>query len=348
MTEEETTQVINWDINKVAIAEVAEDFKDIDAYEDLDAAKAAKKTLSKMRTALGAAHKETKAEALAFGRKVDAKKNEYLALIKEIEDPISEQLDEIKNAELLKEEERLYAIEFQLERLRAFTNDRHSLEIDQLQARITDLGAEEVSSERYQEMTETAELTKQDGLMKLRITMQNEKERIEEERKQEEVAAENAAKQKELDERQAAMDKEDAERQAARDAEEKDRLSRDFARNAEIKEKLDAENAEKQAEFDRVAKEQEEEREKLDKERLEREAEAAEEERLNLEAENEARALEQAPDREKLLLYAGAVDGLIKCNPTLATDPAKEIARQAIAMLIEVAYDIRKSTEEMK
>jgi hypothetical protein len=342
MTEEETsTQVIEWNVNDHAIAEIAEQCKDIDAYEDLDAAKAAKKGLTKMRTALGDAHKETKAGALAFGRKVDAEKNRLLVSIRKIEDPISAQLDEIKNLEVVKEEERIYGIEFQLDRLRAFANDRHSLDIEQLEARIADLTAEPVNPDIYQEMFDTAELTKEDGLMKLRITLQNEKERIEEEAKQAEVAAENAAKQKELDERQAKMDLEDAERQAINDKADAERREKEDKENRERQEKLD----EQQAEQDAAQKLIDDENERIAKEAKDK---ADEEERLNLEAENEARALEQAPDREKLLFFANLVDSLIGAQPTLATDTAKEILQQANAMLIEVAYDIRKSTEEMK
>lgn len=341
MTEEQETHVIEWDVNEAAIAEMAEQCKDVDAYKDLDNAKAAKKALSKMRTTLGAAHKATKADALAFGRAVDAKKNDYLAQIRAIEDPITEQLDAIKNLAAVKESERLYAIEFQLDRLRAFANDRHSLEIEQLQARIADLTAEPVNPDIYQEMFDTAELTKEDGLMKLRITLQNEKERIEAEAKQAEVAAENARKQKELDDRQAKMDAEDAERQAVRDAKDKERLANEYARNAEIK-----------AEQERVAEEQAAAQKVIDDENKriadEQTALANETYRRAAEAEAERVAAEQAPDREKLLFFANLVDSLIGAKPELATDPAADIMLNAIAMLIEVAYDIRKQTEEMK
>ena len=158
---------------------------------------------------------------------------------------------------------------------------------------------------------------------------------------QAEVAAENAAKQKELDDRQAKMDAEDAERQAVRDAEDKARLARDFARNAEIK-----------AEQDRVAEEQAAAQKVIDDENKriadEQTALANETYRRAAEAEAERIAAEQAPDREKLFFFANLVDSLIGAKPELTTDTAKEILQQANAMLIEVAYDIRKSTEEMK
>ena len=136
------------------------------------------------------------------------------------------------------------------------------------------------------EQTETAELTKQDGLMKLRITLSNEQERIETERGQQKIAEENAAKQKELDERQAAMDADEAERKAINDK-----------ADAERREKEDKENRERQEELDKQAERQAAAQKVIDDEndRLQREAtieEAA------------ARALEQAPDRQKLLSFA--------------------------------------------
>ena len=341
MTEETSSHVIAWDINKQAIAEVAEDLKDIDAYQDLDAAKAAKKTLSKMRTALGVAHKETKAEALAFGRKVDAKKNEYLALIKEIEDPITAQLDEIKNAEAKAEEERVQIRMTEIERIQAYSLDRHDLDLDQLEERLKNLREQECDVEHMMEWADDWDLAKQEADLKLRLSIDRERTRIEEERKQQEIAEENARKQKELDDRQAAMDLEEAERKAIQDKADQER-----------REKEDKEARERQEEQDKIAEEQAAAQKKIDDENARLAQEKADKERREqAEAaaiEFAARALEQAPDREKLLTYADSVDELIKNKPTLATDAANDVLLQAVAMLIEVAYDIRQQTEEMK
>ena len=333
----ENQEVIDFNVNDARILEVKEEFKDIDAYQDLDAAKAAKKTLTKMRTTLSDAHKEAKSDALAFGRKLDAEKNRLLADIKEIEDPISEDLSKIKNAATIAEANRVGAIEAELFRIDAIALDRHELGLEELKCRQERLREIPVTEEIFQEMLEAAQTHVQDVEMKLRIAVGQEEDRIKEAAAQAETAAENARKQKELDDRQAKMDAEDAERQAIRDKE-------DAAR----REKEAEENAEKEAEFKRIAAEQEAEREQLDKERREREAAAAEEERKNLAAEEEARRAEQAPDRVKLLLFSDRVDELLKTKPTLATDAASDIMLQAAAMLIEVAYDIRKMTEEMK
>jgi len=95
--------LINFNVNDVRIAEVKEEFKAIDAAVDMDAAKGAKKVLVKMRSTLADAHKEQKAEALAHGQKLDTEKRRLLALIAEVEDPISKQITDIKEAAARKE-----------------------------------------------------------------------------------------------------------------------------------------------------------------------------------------------------------------------------------------------------
>jgi hypothetical protein len=348
MTEEQSTQVIEWNVNDQAIAEVAEQCKEIDAYQDLDAAKKAKKGLTKMRTALAEAHKETKAEALAFGRKVDAEKNRLLALIRKIEDPITEQLDEIKNKAAREEEERVQTLMNEIERIQAYALDRHSLTLEELNERLENLRAQEPAScivlsidMEGQRWVDDWDLAKEEADMKLRITIQNEKERLEEEAKQAEIAAENKRVADELAERQRKMDEEDAERQAIRDKEDAERKAREDAEAAERKRKQDIIDEQQR----KAQKKIDEENERLAREKREREEE---EERKNLEAEAEARALEQAPDRVKLLAFADSVDDLLKNKPSLATDVAAEVLQQATAMLVEVSYDIRKMTEEMK
>jgi hypothetical protein len=327
---DKNTQVIEWTVNDQAIAEVAEQCKDIDAYKDLDEAKQAKKGLTKMRTALSEAHKETKAEALAFGRKVDAEKNRLLAKIREIEDPISLQLDEIKNAEARKEQERLEAIEEAILRIEAYANDRYSLTLDQLRERQKNLGELEITDEVYQEQTERAALLKQDAGMKLDLAIKAEQENIQKEAEAAEQAEENRKLREQVEAMQAEQRKKDEAEAAERAKREAQARKESEAREAEARAR--AEQAEKEA-----RKLREEAAEKERQEQQEREAREAAE-----------RQLAQAPDREKLLAFADRVDDLLTLPPTLATDPANEILRQAKAMLIEVAYDIRKSVEEMK
>jgi len=74
-------------------------------YADKEGAKQAKSHISKLRkvkTKISEVHKEAKAEALAFGRKLDAKKNEYIGEVDKMIMVHKEPLDAIE-AELIAE-----------------------------------------------------------------------------------------------------------------------------------------------------------------------------------------------------------------------------------------------------
>jgi len=322
--------LIEWDINKAAIEEVAEELKDIDAYKDLDAAKAGKKKLVKMRTTLSDAHKETKAEALAFGRKVDAKKNEYLVLIKEIEDPISEQLDEIKNAAAVKEEARIAKIMSHIERIQAFALDRHSLTIAELEERLETLRTVEIEVEVLEEYAEDAQLAKEEADLKLRLAIDREKTEQKERTEKKELERKNAELQAELEESRKAN-------------EERNRKAIEYRAEQEHKQR------EEQAEQQRALDDQQAEIDKQNKER--EDAEQAEHDRVaKEEADAEAQKLKdlQAPDVDKLSKYADAIDHLIGLKPVMGSTAGNAVILQAVSVMIEVVYDIRKSTEEMK
>ena len=330
MTENVSTQVIEWNVNDAAIEKIAELCKDVDAYRDFDEAKQAKKGLVKMRSTLAEAHKETKAEALAFGKKCDAEKNRLLAKIREIEDPITEQLEAIKNAEEAKEAARIMVIDEEMARIEAHAADRYSLTLDQLRERQENLGEIKITEEVFQEFTERATLLHQDAGMKLDLAIKAEKDRIE----QEAIAAEQAEENRRLKEEMEAMRKREQEREAA-EAAERAEADRKLREEAEAKEAIEREAREKLEAENRKLREEQERKEQAEREKAERE-------------EAEARAAAQAPDREKLLAYADKVDALHKNKPTLDTDEGNSVLRQAVALLIEVAYDIRTATEEMK
>ena len=77
----------------------AENEKLVFDYEDKEGAKAAKSHIMKLRkvkTKISEVHKEAKAEALAFGRKLDAKKNEYINEVEEMVNFHQKPLDDIE------------------------------------------------------------------------------------------------------------------------------------------------------------------------------------------------------------------------------------------------------------
>lgn len=328
--EEQPTAIIDFNVNDARIAEAAEQFKDVDAYQDLDEAKAAKKILTKMRTTLAAAHKEQKAESLAYGRRLDGEKNRLLALIAEIEDPITTQLDDIKNAEKRKEEERLAAIQTHLDRLASYALDRHDLSIEQLQERLENLEQETFEEERYQEKLDAAKVVAHDSKSKLTICLLRE----EENQKQLEEIARTKKKQEEaqrkLDEQQKELD---------RLAEEQRKAQEEEARKA--REEQERKDAERQAELDRQAEEQAERQRKLD------EAEAAK--RAEQEAE-EAREAElmKAPDRDKLTDFAANLDALNERRPQMQSQEGMNTMLHVSMQIERLVKTIRDCVEEMK
>jgi len=327
---EATRDVINFNVNDQRIAEVKEEFKDVDAYKDMDEAKAAKKVLTKMRTTLAEAHKEQKAESLAYGRKLDGEKNRLLELIAEVEDPISTQITAIKNAAIIKEEARVGEIMGHIERLQSYSLDRHDLNVAQIKERRLNLAAEPLTEEIYQEMLGEAKMAHEEADSKLRIVLQRELDAIEEKEKQDKIAAENAERQKKLDDRQTKMD-----------AEEADRKKKQEERDATARKEQEEKDAERQAELDEQAEDQRKEQKRLD--------DIAEADLKQQEVEDEAAAARaRAPDRDKLLDYANTIDQLVKVKPTMESQEGANTMLFATSHLIELAETIRKCVEEMK
>ena len=326
MSENTETDVIEFNVNDARIAEIAEEFKEVDAYKDLPVAKAAKKTLTKMRTTLAEAHKDQKAEALAFGRRLDTEKNRLLDLIAEIEDPISQQLDEIKNKAALEEDERQQKIMAGIEQIQAFALDRHDLTIDQLEERLDTLRGFPITEKRFQEHIEDAEGAKEVAESKLRIAVMNEKERLEEEAKREATEAENKELRKKLDEQAADQADRDAEAQQAAALVAAEQKVRDDQR---------------QAELDKQAEEQAAAQKILDDEQAEKERLEAEEYAAKI-------AAIQAPDVEKLELYAADIKTLIGNKPIMQVEETNEILLTVVASLIDVVNYIETKSEELK
>lgn len=319
------SRVITFSINDARIAEVKEDFKDVDAYKDLDAAKAAKKSLTKMRTTLGEAHKEAKADALAYGRRCDAEKNRLLELIGEIEDPITEQLDEIKNAAAREEQQRIDKIMEGIEQIQAFALDRHDLTFEQLNERLDTLLALKVDPDFYAEHTEDAENAKEVSESKLRIAIMNEEARLKEAAEKEELARKNKELQEQI--------QKNAEEQA-----ERDKAAKEEAERIAVLRKI--KDDERQAELDKQAEEQAARQKALDDEAAEKAQKEADDQAAEL-------AAIQAPDKEKLTLFAQAIDHLVGSKPTLQSDAGNAILLDAVTSLLQTKSYIETKREEL-
>jgi chromosome segregation ATPase len=292
-----------------------------------------------MRGRVEARRKELKADALEFGRLVDAGAKKFTALLEEIEAPLKLKkaaVDEEKARKKAEEEERKrQELEAKIAAERAIEEARLKAERDAEEARL--------AAEREQLRLEREAIEKAQA---------EERARQEEARKAQE--AKLAEERAELDR----LRREEAERQrVARESEEK--------RQAEERAKLEAERAQLEAqrreqeerqreierrEFERQAKERAEQEAR---ERVAREAREAEERRR---AEEERAAAEAArleglkPDVEKLRGFAGAVRALKR--PELSSAEAREalatavsLLNQAVETLEDFAADNTKATE---
>lgn len=325
--EQETIEnmVVAFSVNDAAIAEIKEDLGAVDAYKDLDHAKAAKKTLTKMRTTLADAHKDAKADALAYGRRCDAEKNRLLVLIAEIEDPITEQLDEIKNAEAKAEEARVQKIMEGIEQIQAFALDRHDLTFDQLNERLDTLLALKVDPDFYAEHIEDAENAKEVSESKLRIAIMNEEARLKEAAEKEELARKNKELQEQI--------QKNAEEQA-----ERDKAAKEEADRIAVLQKI--KDDERQAELDKQAEEQAARQKVLDDEAAAKAQKEADDQAAEL-------AAIQAPDKEKLTLFAQAIDHLVGSKPTLQSDAGNAILLDAVTSLLQTKSYIETKREEL-
>lgn len=340
MGEEQDTlesRVITFSVNDAAIAQVAEDFKEVDAYQDFDGAKLAKKTLTTMRTALGDAHKEAKAGALAYGRRCDDEKNRLLKLIGTIEDPITEQLTEIKTAAARAEQDRLDKIQEGLDQIDAFAMDRHDLTLDQLNERLDTLLKLIVEEDHYEEHTEAAKGAKEVSESKLRIAIMNEENRLKEAEDQALIAKENAELKKKMAKLEADQAEKDAAQKVIDDAAAAEQKVKDDERQAE----LDAQQAEIDKEKQEIA---DADAERLAEERKQQARIA------QAKADEEAAALAalQAPDIDKLIVYADHIETIISQKPVMGTTAGHSAMLDTVALLIQSHEQITTHIEEMK
>lgn len=225
------TQVVEYDVSDAAIAQLKQQYGGLTAetpakYEEVRKAIAETRTL---RVKVEKTRKELKADALEYGRKVDAEAKRITALLLEVEDPLKAEKqkvdDEKARIQREKEEAEQRRIEEEQRKQREAEEAKRKAEEERIRA--------EQEAERKKLEAERAELEKQ--------------------RKEEEAK------------RKAEQEKLDAERRKIE--EERQRLEREqFEREAKERAEREArEKAEREAEAKRLAEERaEQERQRLE------------------------------------------------------------------------------------
>ncbi|MBE0471991.1 MAG: hypothetical protein IBX55_21090 [Methyloprofundus sp.] len=198
------TQPIVYDITKAAIMELKDRYPVVASIQDntqLKEVKAAIADVRSRRTAIEARRKELKADALEYGRQVDAKAKELTALLLEIEEPlkeVAEEYEERKRQEkLAKEREEKERIEKINTLFRQFDNPLNPMSTqDEIQSFINEVGSVSMGDEWGERLDE--------ALMRQRLVIQQAKAQLEQrkqfdeaqeilKREQERIAAEKVA-----------------------------------------------------------------------------------------------------------------------------------------------------------
>lgn len=304
MFEKPAAPAVSYQLTDAQIAETRERYAALEAttpagYEEVRQALA---VVRGTRVGVEKRRVELKAEALDYGRRVDAEAKRLTALIESIEAPLAakKQAVDDEKARLKAEAEaaKLAALEAKLQEERAAEEARLKAIRDQEEARLAAERAalaverEQLAEERRQaEQVRAAEQAKEDA----RLAVQREQERAEQERQAAARAAEDArlrAEREALDRERRALEEQ---RQAAERAE--------FARQAAVRAE---EDARAKVEADRVAA-----------------------------AEREAYIASLQPDVKKLSALADAIRALPM--PTVKASAAKRVLAVATGKLEEIA-----------
>jgi nitrate reductase NapAB chaperone NapD len=319
------TALVQYDVTESAIAEMKEKYSGltIKTPADYKAVMAAISTVSKIRVDVEKARKMFKADALEYGRKVDAEAKRITGLLLEVEEPLRAKRQAVDDAKARKEEEarlaeekRVADIRAKIDAITAFVSRLNELTIPELSARIESIGKLSIIGSEYQEFTgdALAEIKTVADALNARMA-----EKIEREKEQEalRIANEQAAALR------AEQERKDAEAQAKLDAERrlKEAAERKIAEQAaEAKRKEDEEILRKKIEAESKAKAERELAEKI-----------AREERAKAEAEAKAkREAELRPDKEKLLVWIASAIGTA---PKLDSAEMKVICDDAVKSL---------------
>lgn len=323
-----------------AIAEARERFARYTLGDDdagYDAIKEACRELTTMRTTLEARRKDAKADALAWGRKVDSEAKRLEAQIREIEGPLVDMREQVDAKRRAEKEAREAAERVRLDRLNGMVEDIRSagLETDgrpaaDLRDVVMNLETLVCDEATFEEFAAVAEEARMAAIARLKAAIDkavareaHERALAEQEAKlraeQEEIArqkAEWAERERQLAEREAKLAAAEAAERAEKEA--RERREAESRAAEERKRQAEAEEAER-ARVAAIAREEREQREAAERERLEREAYERGQRELIERAKREAR---EAAERRAA---AGDVEKLRQLAQDLRAVPVPDV-----------------------
>jgi len=287
VTGEKMTAVVKYDVTDATIADLKERYTGltISDREGYDHVRKAIGEVVTLRTGVEKMRKALKADALEWGRRVDAEAKRITAELLSIEQPLKatkKEVDDRKAAEKAEKErierERVEGIKARIQEMNDAALDLEDMKSEQIRQVLEEVTAREVTKEHFAEFTEHAEAIKAQAVQKIGRALVRVFDR---EKEQAELAAAREKLEQERKAREEAEAKIEAERRAKEEAERKIRQ--------EAEAKIEAERKAKEAaERELLEQKQAEERRKAEAEtraKEEAEAKAVAEKQARIEAE---------------------------------------------------------------
>ena len=323
--------MIVYDVTDAAIAELKGRYSglkivDSSSYEHVRVAIAEVRT---KRTGVEKMRKDLKADALTYGKRVDAEAKRLTDALKSIEDPLQTEKDrvdaekeKVRQEKAAKEQDRVDGIRARISAFQHLLVEIQGKTSDQIMENIDNTMDCEAPEEIFMEFTAEANKVKEEvinGLIKAyqeKLKVENEAEALKvEQDRLAKIAAEQKVAQGKIDEDnrkiREAQEKLEAEKKAEKDRQERDALAQ------RLKEQAEKEAKER---FDREARENKEKEETEEKERQKKAA--------------------MAPDREKLLAFADLLEN-VKA-PQVDSDKAFVVLSDALRGIRGIVSMLRK------
>lgn len=333
-------QVVKYSITDQDLTDLAQRCEGISAHDDYPLAKVRAKECQKLRKVLEEARKELKQDALRFGQRVDGEAKRIREHIESIEFPILNSIKVIDDAEKVKEQERVNEIQDRIETIRNEGLLLDGLSMEDLEKRQNFITAQlltQSDKEPFEEFLLDAEGAKAETETRLRLAVHRLGLRLLEEKKLEDQRQEQAEQQERLDVQQAEI-------AAAKTK----LLEEEHERNRKAVEEADAKN-QLDREADRIRREDLDREQVALKEMRDRlEADEAREKAAEEKAATEKLALEQAPDVDKLLHFAGELDATLGKFPLLDTVAGNDIKQWAARDIVQIIAHIKTQAGEMQ
>ena len=353
-------QLVKYNVTDAAISKMKNEYmkltvQGLNDEAGLSQVHAARMVVKNHRVDVEKTRKELKADALEWGRKVDAEAKRITAMLEPIEahltaeeEKVTKEKERIRQEKIRKEEERVAKIREKIESIKNLGIVEYPETSEQLITRIDKLPP---IDKTFMEFTQEAEKVRAETYDKLN-TLLDKRLVYEAEQAAQKAEAERLEKlRKEQAEAQAKIDAENARiaEENRKLQEEKDRIEREKRADQERKDREEFERKAKEDARIQAEKDAKEKAERAEVERKEREAREAKEaeERTQREAAEKARQAALRPDKDKLIDWANSCIDFCQVSEKLESQELRDIQNAASLVILGTLRDLIKQVEAL-